>query len=249
MRDYSYQLFSSRNFPPLSGTLAMVADAGFTQVEGYGGLFDTDQGIADLEQGLQATGLRMPSAHIGFDLLETPERTLAVADRLGIKLIFAPYLDEADRPTDAAGWAAFGERLATLGRPLWKAGLSFGWHNHDFELMPVDGAAPLDLILAADPQLSLELDLAWVARAGADPLAWMTKHANRIKALHLKDLAPSGENLDEDGWADIGHGTMDWPAILGAAEQTDAEVLVVEHDNPSDDRRFATRSIATLAEL
>ena len=40
MTAFSYQLYSSRNFPPLSRTLSMLADLGYEQVEGYGGLFD-----------------------------------------------------------------------------------------------------------------------------------------------------------------------------------------------------------------
>ena len=34
MTDFSYQLYSSRNFPPLADTLRMVAEVGYTQVEG-----------------------------------------------------------------------------------------------------------------------------------------------------------------------------------------------------------------------
>ena len=36
MTDFSYQLYSSRNFQPLEATLTMVAKAGYTAVEGYG---------------------------------------------------------------------------------------------------------------------------------------------------------------------------------------------------------------------
>ena len=43
---FSYQLYSSRNFPPLGDTLAMLSSAGYTAVEGFGGLYDEAAGLA-----------------------------------------------------------------------------------------------------------------------------------------------------------------------------------------------------------
>jgi hypothetical protein len=36
----------------------------------------------------------------------------------------------------------------------------------------------------------------------------MRRHAGRVNAVHVKDFAPAGTNLDEDGWADVGAGTL-----------------------------------------
>lgn len=36
---FSYQLYSSRNFPPMSRTFDLVARAGYAAVEGYGALY------------------------------------------------------------------------------------------------------------------------------------------------------------------------------------------------------------------
>ena len=36
MTNFSYQLYSSLNFPPLSETLKMLAGLGYNRVEGYG---------------------------------------------------------------------------------------------------------------------------------------------------------------------------------------------------------------------
>lgn len=249
MKDLSYQLFSSRNFD-LGETLTMLSELGYTQVEGYGALFDDPAGVHDLADALQATGLSMPTAHFGIEFLEQePNRALATAETLGIQAVFGPYLPPEDRPDTADGWRAFGARLAAAGAPIWDAGLTFGWHNHDFEMEETDGEFPLDLIAQADPRLTLELDLAWVVRGGQDPMEWLAKYADRITSVHIKDLAAPGENADEDGWADPGHGMMDWAALIGAVEQTSAEYLIMEHDNPSDHRRFATNAFATISAL
>ena len=251
MRDFSYQLYSSRNFGPLPDTFAMLAETGYAIVEGYGALYAEDAGVDTIRAALDATGLRMPTAHFGIDMLtRTPERAIAVARKLGVEAVFAPYLAAEDRPSDAAGWAAFGKRLAEAGKPVLDAGLSFGWHNHDFEFQSLGGDdLPIDLILQGSDDIMLELDLAWVAVGGHDPVAWIGKYSDRILSAHIKDIAPKGENTDEDGWADVGHGTMDWPAIFAALDRSKTAYHIIEHDNPSDDRRFAARSLASVKAL
>ena len=62
----------------------------------------------------------------------------------------------------------------------------------------------------------------------------------------MKDIAPAGENADEDGWADVGHGVIDWPGLYGQLRKTPATCYVMEHDKPNDVARFARRSLATV---
>ena len=136
--------------------------------------------------------------------------------------------------------------MAEAGKPITDAGLTYGWHSHDFEFIAVDGVLPIDLIMQADPSISLELDLAWAHKAGQDPVSWVRKYADRLIAAHVKDVAAVGENMDEDGWADVGHGVLDWPRFWAALRQTSCKIFVMEHDNPKDDHRFAMRSLATM---
>lgn len=241
----SYQLYCSRNHPPLAETLKMLGDAGYREVEGYGGLFDDVDG---LKAGLDANGLRMTSSHIGLDMIEDdPKGTLTIIKTLGIEKAFAPYIGPDDRPADTDGWVAFGKRLVAAAAPLQDAGVQFGWHNHAFEFDETDGGdLPLDLIAAASEDMMLELDLGWVRAAGHDPVACINKYAGKIAAVHVKDIAPDGQCTDEDGWADVGHGIMDWPAIHAALRAAGIDHYVAEHDNPKDDARFAQRSLASI---
>ena len=241
----SYQLYCSRNFPPLGDTLQMLAQAGYTDVEGYGGLLGDLDG---LRAALDTHGIAMTSCHIGLEQIEDDlTGTLALIRTLGIGKVFAPFIAPEDRPTDAAGWTAFGKRLAEAGKPLQDAGIVFGWHNHAFELDPTDtGEVPLDLIAQASDDLMLELDLGWVRVAGLDPVERIGAYAGRISAVHIKDIAPDGDCADEDGWADIGHGIMDWAGIHKALQNAGVVHYVVEHDNPNDHVRFATRSLAAI---
>ena len=244
---FSYQLYSSRNFPPMSRTFEMLSKAGYTAVEGYGALYADDAAVAATRAGLAATGLTMPTGHFGLQQLETEvDKVLGIARALKMERLYCPYVAAEDRPDDAAGWQAFGARLQQAGAPYKAAGYGFGWHNHDFEFQPLsDGSIPQDRIFAGGPGLEWEMDVAWVIRGGADPLAWIERYKDRITAAHVKDIAPAGENADEDGWSDVGHGTVAWPTIIAALRKIGVRHFVMEHDNPQDDVRFATRSIAS----
>ena len=244
---YSYQLYSSRNYGPLANTLEMLAEIGYKDTEGFGGLYSDEATLAVLAEGLKANGLTMSTGHFGLPMIEAnPDFVIKVARAVGMTKVYCPHVMPADRPTDSAGWRAFGARLQKAGAPIVAAGLGFGWHNHDFEFAGLaDGKVPMFEILAGGPALEWEMDVAWVVRGGGNPLAWIDAFKGRITSAHVKDIAPKGENLAEDGWADVGHGTVDWNAISAALKATGVRYYVMEHDNPADDRRFATRSLAS----
>jgi sugar phosphate isomerase/epimerase len=243
--DWSFQLYSGRNFTPWENVLGTVAQAGYRQVEGFGGLYQDE---AALRAMLDRRGLSMPTAHFGLDLLESDfPRAAEIARTLGVRTIICPHIAADLRPSDEAGWRAFARRLAAVAEKCRAAGLEFAWHNHDFEFhQTADGVVPMRVILDAAPEIGWEIDVAWVVRGGADPLAWIDEYGTRIIAAHVKDIAPEGDAADEDGWADVGHGVLDWKAIFAALRQhTGARVFVMEHDNPNDIERFAQRSIAS----
>src|SRR6218665_1905726 len=202
MTELGFQLYSARNFLPFSNIFKKLAAAGYKQVEGYGAMYASldEAGLKALREELDANGLSMPTGHFGLDLLEgDPEKALNIAKVLGVKAIYCPYLMPDQRPADAAGWFAFGKRLQEVGKPFVDAGLTFGWHNHDFEFKTLaDGSTPQEQILAGGPDLKWEADIAWIVRGDADPFSWIESYGKRITAVHVKDIAPKGENTDED---------------------------------------------------
>lgn len=251
MTQFSYQLYSSRNFPPLEDTLKMLTDCGYAEVEGVGSMLADTSSLPALRASLDELGLRMPTTHVGLDLLQSdPRSVIDAAAILGIQDIYVPYLAEEQRPADAAGWEAFGKSLAETAQPIIDAGLVFGWHNHDFEFEDLgNGERPIDLMLGASESIHFEFDLAWAVRAGVDPAVWVKRYGSRVSSAHLKDIAPEGECADEDGWADLGHGVVDWTSLLPALIAGGTKHFVMEHDNPNDHRRFAERSIAAARQL
>jgi sugar phosphate isomerase/epimerase len=247
--NWSFQLYSARGFQPWDGILDMVSQAGYTEVEGFDGVYGDPPSF---RKKMDAHGLSMPTGHFGIDLLEADfGRAADIAGALGVANIICPFLMPGERPKDSAGWRAFGGRLAKIDEAAKKAGFEFGWHNHDYEFGKLpDGSAPMDAILEAAPGIDWEIDVAWVVRGGADPIEWIGCYGKRITAVHVKDIAPKGEKADEDGWADLGHGTIDWKTIMKALrEKTPAKIFVMEHDHPSDIVRFARRSIEAANRL
>jgi len=102
------------------------------------------------------------------------------------------------------------------GRISKEGGLIFGYHNHHGEFLqrlikpgeekkslnPImdlfmpQGDQVEDIFIAnTDPSLvCFELDVYWTVRGGNDPLEYLVKHPNRIKALHIKDKAILGQS-------------------------------------------------------
>lgn len=250
MTKLGFQLYSARNYQPFSEIFPRLAKDGYAEVEGYGALYAAvdDAGLVALRDELAANGLTMPTGHFGLDMLEKEQdKVLAIGRTLGLDAIYCPYLLPEHRPSDAKGWFAFGQRLQEAGKPYRDAGFDFGWHNHDFEFKTLeDGSTPQEQIFAGGPELSWEADIAWVIRGGADPLAWIESYGKRITSVHVKDIAPAGQNADEDGWADVGHGTVDWKGLIAALKPHGVKHYIVEHDNPNDIDRLITRSIASF---
>lgn len=58
----SFQLYCARKFPPLENTLALLAETGYREVEGYGGVYDDAKTLRKM---LDANGLSMRSGHFG----------------------------------------------------------------------------------------------------------------------------------------------------------------------------------------
>jgi sugar phosphate isomerase/epimerase len=242
--DFSYQLYSARNETSLDETLKKLKQLGYAQVEGWGGQFADPAALA---ASLKSAGLSMPTAHMGYDQLLDTDNALRIADTVGIGTVFCPAPPSGDYREGKKDWQELADGLAKVGAAFKRAGKGFGYHNHHWEFVSLpNGKMPIELILAS-PDVQWEFDLAWGVKAGKDPLALMEKFGSRIVAVHVKDIAPAGEKADEDGWADVGTGTLDWKALLAASRaKTRATYFVMEHDKPSDAIRFARTSIASV---
>lgn len=230
---------------PLGDLLREVAAAGYGGIETVG-----TQGVAadELLKLLEKHGLEVASSHVALSDLEAdPDAVIAFNRAVSNDTLIVPWLPPEARPQHAAGWRALGARLGDLAAVCSAPGMTLLYHNHDFEMVEIDGQLALEHLLAGAPAtLGLELDLAWVVRGGGDPLELLRRFHGRVPRVHLKDLAPAGENEDEDGWADVGSGTLPWDALLSASREAGAQWFVVEHDKPKDPLASIRNSAAYL---
>ena len=222
------QLYTVRDQTALdfSGTVRQVAAAGYTAVEfaGYGNLSS-----AEINALLTETGLRAASTHVGLPLLESDlAGQIEFCQGIGCTHLVLPWLPPELRGVEAI--RALLPRMNEFGRQCRTAGIRFSYHNHDFEFQTVDGGLLLDLLLdATDPELvSLELDVYWAAYAGQDPIAYMQRRSDRIRLVHMKDMAPAPDR----NFTEVGDGVLDLRSVIAAAESGGAEWLIVENDAP-----------------
>ena len=227
------QMYTLRNAGSLDQQLKIVHDAGVRAVETVG---TQNVSAPELKRLLDRYSIRAVSSHVQLaELRDNLDGVVAFNRSIGNTTLVVPYLDQKDRPRDAAGWTALGQELGRIARQVRVKGMQLAYHNHDFELADFDGQTGLELLFAAaGPDLKAELDLAWVARAGLDPAVMLGKFRGHVFAVHAKDNAPKGQAEDEGGFAAVGQGVLDWNAILPAAATAGVQWYIVEHDQPRD---------------
>ncbi len=246
----SFQLYSARNFQPWDDVVAHLAACGYKEVEGFGGNYQAPEKFRDV---LDKHGLSMPTGHFfPIDQFEKDKkRVLHIAKVFGMTHLYCPYILPDMQPKNAAGWKKWGKRLNEVRKWMNDEGYGFGWHNHDFEFKILsDGSLPIDRIFEGGPMLDWECDVAWIAHAKQNPVKWLKTYGERITAVHVKDNAPKGENLDQHGQADVGKGTLKWREIFTAiSEHTRCMHSVVEHDDPKNFKSFAKNSFTYLSKI
>jgi sugar phosphate isomerase/epimerase len=188
-------------------TLGRIANIGFTAVELYG-LQEFGEAYAT---GLAKHGLAAPSAHVPLATGEL-EASFDLAERLGVKTVIEsftpPTLWES---ADEIGRLA--DRLNSAVDPAAARGMRVGYHNHDGEIRNhVEGVTGLDHFAGLlDPRVVLEVDAYWVAAGGEDLVEFLTRNAERIKFIHVKDGSLTGDLPNQ---VPAGHVSGEQPAHL-----------------------------------
>ena len=144
---------------------------------------------------------------------------------IGCAFIVLPWLANEWRTRE--GMQALAPRLNAIGQRCQEHGITFAYHNHDFEFTRVDGIYLLDYLLqATDASLvKIELDVYWVAYAGLDPVSYLHTLGNRVVLIHLKDMAA------DRSMTEVGKGILDMQQICAFA-QNRGLWGIVEHDHP-----------------
>lgn len=240
------QLYTVRDLmqADMPGTLAKVAAAGYKEVE-FAGYFGRTP--AQIRALLQQNGLTSPSSHLPIDVFEKTPAVLADAKAIGNEWATLPWIGEERRGTTADDWKRMADLFNTFAKQARSAGLRFAYHNHNFELAPIGGTRPLDILLTnTDPSLvDFEMDLYWVVFGGGDPLHFFNRYPGRFPMVHVKDSGGPPDNK----MVDVGSGVIDFPTIFANGGKAGIKHYFVEHDQPADPIATITNSARYLSNL
>jgi len=229
-KEIGLQLYSLRNEvgENLEDSLRKISEIGYTNLEAAGYSDGKFYGMAPAEFKalIEDYGMKLTSSHLTFSDKEVA--TVLEAHReAGIKYLVWPWLN-GDQRKSTESYKHIAEKFNAIGEMCKENGLRFGYHNHDFEFMPIDGIIPYDLLLeSTDPEyVFMEIDLYWIKYAGKDPVKYFEKYPGRFELWHVKDMA-AGEARE---MIEVGDGIIDYPALFEHASLSGMKEFFVEQD-------------------
>ena len=244
----------------LEGAIANVARIGYKTVEIPSYMGKTP---AQLRELFDRNGIRCTGAHIGMNagtaaapgLLGDIDKLAADMHTLGVTHVYAPsmaiptdlgltpnagegyaYIVRVAAAMGETGWKKMATSLTDIGRKLKAKSIAFGYHNHNFEFVPVGARTGYDILVAeSDPEVvSFELDVGWAAAAGNDIVALLNKYKGRYTGMHIKDIkATTAPNIAlKMDPSDVGAGKLDWKIILPTAYAAGVRNFYLEQEPP-----------------
>lgn len=229
---FGLQLYTLRDILPSDpkGILKQVASFGYKEIESY----DHDKlGIfwgmknTEFKKLMDDLGMKIVSSHC--DMNKDFERKAADAAEIGIPYLLCPHLGAQPKIDD---FKKFAETFNQKGEICKKNGIKFGYHNHDYSFVQLEGQYPQDVLMQnTDKNLvDYEMDIYWVVTAGQDPVAWINKYPGRFKLSHVKDRKKGAAPSEKSVSVVLGTGSIDFKKILKEAGKNGMEYYLVEQE-------------------
>ena len=240
------------------GTLAKVAQIGYTSVEGatYTGtekFYGTSP--KEFKKVLKQNGLVMLSAHyrLGEEkpkgviqqgtILYDWNKAVDDAAEVGLKYMVCAYLADVERG-DLDHYKKVVEQLNIAGERCKKSGIQLCYHNHDFEFIKQGDTYPYNILLGSDKNLvKMEIDLYWIKKAGQDAIKLFHEHPGRFPLWHVKDM----DNTPQQNFTEVGSGVIDFKEIFKYKNLAGMKYFFVEEDKcPGSPLDSITKSISYI---
>jgi sugar phosphate isomerase/epimerase len=238
---------SSQTPADFAATMKRVREIGFHAVElaGTAGLPP-----AEAAKIVRDTDLKICSSHESPQMiLENPQQVVDRLGEFGITHAAYPWPGSIDF-SNIKQVEDLIAGLDSAGAVLRRAGMTLCYHNHAHEFFQCGGRTVLDEIFSrtSPEHLQAELDIHWVQAGGGDPTETCRRLAGRLPLLHVKDYTVTAQG--ERQFAEVGHGNLNIPEILTAAEASGCQWFIVEQDTcPSDPFDCIARSLDYLKGL
>ncbi len=241
------QLYSFREemMKDASGTLRVIADLGFKQVESARSSKGLYYGLspAEMKKTCADLGLAIRSGHVHLD--ENWEKTLEQAAAAGQEYIICSTMPTSGQTID--NYKVVAEAFNQAGEDCKAMNMKFGYHNHEYEFEQDHGKILYDVLMEeTDPSLvHMELDLGWVVAAGQDPVAYFKKYPGRFPLWHLKDM-----DLWENQSTEFGKGGLDIPLMLENRDLSGVKHIFIEQEEyantPAESMKHNLKYLAEL---
>ena len=227
-------IFGKRNAEDPDGVFSEVQRSGFTAIES--GNLIAAYGETEARRLVEQYGLQVSGFHDGFYGYNNPEQftaSLAFAKEYGVKHFLNSGIAGENTlenyKISAKKFNEFGKRAA-------EAGITFHYHNHDWEFADLGGGTTGMEILTqeTDPAfVKFNLDVFWLYYAEQDMPEFIRNHGERVTYFHFKDgkIVRDEEGNKRPEFLELGQGDVDLKAAYAAALEVGAEWIVAEQDS------------------
>lgn len=209
-KNIGLQLFSLRDYVGKEGiqkTLELVAKMGYKNMESAnyneGKIYDLAP--EDFKKRVEDLGMKFVSAHVGqpyskekdAEIMAWWDKAIETHQKAGAKFLIQPWMPVDDKTT-LDDLKQYCDYYSAVGAKAKAAGIIFGYHNHNFEFKKIEDKLIYDFLLdnVDKDVVKFEMDVYWVQKGGADPIAYLKNRPDQFKAIHIKDeteIGASGE--------------------------------------------------------
>lgn len=211
------------------GFLKKIYEAGYRQIEPCLGfrVDARDYGFwipEDLEQAMPLLAkyhIEVHAVHIFLDEYHY-ERELAILTELAQKYHISWFVVKSPARLTKDVLDETAARYRELAEELEKAGAGLLIHNEKEDIcIRVNGKTAYEYLLeACGEKVGAEVDVGWMYCGGVDPEEFLWAHADRVKAVHYKDMKITGQE------APLGKGMVDLKACFQFARANGALQIV-----------------------
>lgn len=211
------------------GFLKKIYEAGYRQIEPCLGfrVDARDYGFwipEDLEQAMPLLAkyhIEVHAVHIFLDEYHY-ERELAILTELAQKYHISWFVVKSPARLTKDVLDETAARYRELAEELEKAGAGLLVHNEKEDIcIRVNGKTAYEYLLeACGEKVGAEVDAGWMYCGGVDPEEFLWAHADRVKAVHYKDMKITGQEVP------LGKGMVDLKACFQFARANGALQIV-----------------------
>lgn len=234
-KDFGFQVWTIKDklIPDFAGTLKMMADLGYKQVEMCSPLGYTNAGFgplnslsgSEMRKIVEDNGLTCTSSHYNMgELRDSLDNRIEWATQLGMKqMVAASFWLAKDATIDDYKKSA--DELNEIGAKTKAAGIQMVFHNHHMEFEKRGDKLIYDALLETfDPELvKMQFQVA-VANIGYKAADYFRNYPGRFISAHLSDW--SKEDIQQS--VPVGQGIVDWEDFFKAAKTSGVQNYFVE---------------------